>query len=200
MRNWPALQLRNATPVYEIELKFALADVSQVVDRLTRAHALPGKTIEQCDTYFRHPARDFAATNEALRLRSVGSENWWTYKGPVLDRQVKTRREIETRLGDGAQVASQFAETLQLLGFAAVRVVRKRRTAYHLERAGRAFEIAVDEVHELGAYLEVETLADETERASAQQALLDLAAELRLPASEKRSYLELLLEKDRQKS
>ena len=53
--------------MYEVEVKVA-ADHAAVRERLPdEAEALG--TVEQVDTYFDAPHRDFAATDEALRLR-----------------------------------------------------------------------------------------------------------------------------------
>ena len=66
-----------------------------------------GATIEppvvQVDQYFAHPARDFAQTDEALRLRRVGKQNFITYKGSKIDATTKTRREIELPLAPGEE-------------------------------------------------------------------------------------------------
>ena len=44
------------------------------------------------------PCRDFAQTDEALRIRTVGDTSFVTYKGPKLDATTKTRRELELPL------------------------------------------------------------------------------------------------------
>ena len=79
---------------FEVEQKFALDSVAEVEQRLAHWGAGSGVS-EQSDLYFNHPARDFAKTDEALRLRSVGDEHFITYKGPKLDATTKTRQEIE---------------------------------------------------------------------------------------------------------
>lgn len=185
--------------MYEVELKFRLPDPSAAIDCLSSWNARRDEPVDQTDTYFRHPARDFAQTDEALRLRSVGQRNWLTYKGPVIDRRTKTRREIETPLGDGPAMAGEFAEILSALGFEPVRTVRKRRAVWHLTREGRDIEVSLDDVAGLGTYLEVETLAADAQRAAAQQAILAVAAGIGLYEAERRSYLELLLEEDSKK-
>ena len=67
----------------------------------------------QIDCYYAHPVRDFAASDEALRLRQVGENNYITYKGPKLDTTTKTRREIEISLPDGLQSAAEAAELVE---------------------------------------------------------------------------------------
>lgn len=184
--------------MYEVELKFQLADTAPVMHRLAVLGARSAASVEQCDVYFNHPARDFAKTDEALRIRSFGESHVITYKGPVVDSQTKTRREIEIPIGD-REARDKFAEVLLLLGFRQVREVRKTRQPHHLEWRGRRFEVALDDVADLGPFIEVETLATETDRPAAIGAILSLAAELQLSDPERKSYLCLLLEKIGQK-
>src|SRR5207253_11380761 len=118
-------------------------------------------SIEQTDHYFKHPARDFAKTDEALRLRQVGAENFITYKGPRVDSTTKTRRELELPLPSGPEMNEQFAALLTALGFRPVGVVRKRRRKALLAWEGHKVELAVDEVAGLGSFLELEIAAED---------------------------------------
>lgn len=181
---------------YEIELKFPLVDVENMPRRLTGLGAVPDAPVSQCDRYFNHPSRDFAQTHEALRVRSVGSQCFVTYKGPVIDREVKTRREIELPVGRTAAEGAEFAEMLSLLGFREVRRVEKQRRPFHLEWIGIPLELALDDVSGLGSFLEIETLADDATRDARKAAVLSLASHLGLPEPERRSYLKMLLERD----
>ena len=70
--------------MYEVELKFRVADLPAVEGRLAALGARFAAPVEQVDRYFAHPARDFAQTDEALRLRRVGDEIAITWKGPRL--------------------------------------------------------------------------------------------------------------------
>lgn len=184
--------------MYEVELKFPLIDAQAVLRALDLCGASESRTVEQSDLYFNHPARDFAGSDEALRIRSVGQEHCVTYKGPVVDKQTKTRREIEVPL-TGADAGAQFAEMFRLLGFRPVREVRKRRRLLELIWQDRRVEVALDQVADLGEFLEIETLADESTRPAAVDAILALAARLGLTGPERKSYLALLLEKERGK-
>ena len=184
--------------MYEVELKFPLPDANAVIRRLAALGAEPHAPLEQCDLYFNHPDRDFEATDEALRIRSVGDRHLVTYKGPVVDANTKTRREIEV-LFEGTDAAEKFGEILKLLGFRPVREVRKRRQPYVCTWQDRRFEITVDEVAGLGQFVEIETQADEAGRAAAVEAILAFASPFQLGSPEKRSYLCLLLERDHKK-
>ena len=86
--------------MYEVEQKYPLADVAAVEAALARLGATWHATVEQVDRYFNHPCRDFAATDEALRLRRTDQALAITWKGPRLDATAKTRRELELPLAD----------------------------------------------------------------------------------------------------
>ena len=181
---------------YEVELKFRLDDATQMQARLAALGAIRGEVQTQCDQYFAHPVRDFATTDEALRIRSIGEENRITFKGPVIDKATKTRHESELTFQSGAAAAEQLAGIWEDLGFRRVRKVQKSRQLYSLQWNARDLEICLDRVEGLGEFLEIETIADEAEKTMAQQTILSLAAELQLTAPERPSYLEMLLTAD----
>ncbi len=184
----------------EIEVKYPDADFGDLERRLAAWGAAEGEPCDQADLYFNAPDRDFARTDEALRLRRVGEANRVTYKGPKRDARTKTRAEIEVGLDSGAAAAADFARLLTHLGYRPVTVVRKRRRTFHLERDGFPIEVALDEVEGLGRFAELEIQAPEECLAAARAALLTAAGELGLKDQERRAYLQLLLEKEEGKS
>src|SRR6476620_12740854 len=117
---------------YEVEQKHHVPDEAALVTLLqTRGGSLE-KPIEQSDQYFAHPCRDFATTDEALRIRVVGDKSFVTYKGPKIDKTTKTRREIELPLDPADHDGSKFASLLAALGFTPVAIVRKRRRTFRV--------------------------------------------------------------------
>ena len=179
----------------EVELKFRVESLARLAGALASLGARPAEPVTQVDQYFAHPSRDFGQTDEALRIRSVAAQNYITYKGPKLDAATKTRREIELSLSPGEAAAGEFGELLGALGFRPVARVRKVRTTHALAWQSRPIEIAIDRVDGLGTFVEIETAADESELDDARDAVLSLARKLGLTADERRSYLEMLLEK-----
>ena len=177
----------------EIEQKFPVESLKQVHQALAALGASFESAVNQVDLYFAHPSRDFAQTDEALRLRRVGQENCMTYKGPKLDPQTKTRREIELPLAGGKRSFEESAELLESLGFRATREVCKARQPGVIRWEGREVHLALDEVEGLGTYLELEIVAGESEREGAQGCILSLAKKLSLERSERRGYLEMLI-------
>lgn len=180
---------------YEVEMKFPLGEGQDLVPHLLGLGAVEHETVKQADRYFNHPARDFAQTDEAFRLRSVGDENCVTYKGPKLDPVAKTRHEIEIEYARGPGNAVEFAEMLALLGFRESLTVHKTRRVFHLKWRERKVEVLLDRVEQLGEFVEIETIADDVDREAAKQCVLSLAAELGLESPERRSYLRMLIER-----
>lgn len=178
---------------YEVEQKHVTEDLAAKRRALEELDARFSEPVVQVDRYFAHPARDFARTDEALRVRSVGPRNFVTYKGPKVDETTKTRREIELPLAEGDQGRDGFSELLVALGFEPVAEVRKKRTTAELVWRDLSVEAALDEVEGLGAFVELEIEAEEDALNQARDAIASLAERLKLGPGERRSYLELLL-------
>lgn len=178
---------------FEVEQKFRVTSFTGIRAGLEQLGVASQPAIEQVDIYFNHPARDFAETDEALRLRRVGERNCVTYKGPKSDLETKTRREIELSIEPAEAGFEQFSELLVALGFARVAEVRKRRTVFSIAWKGWPVVVALDEVDSLGRFVEVELTCDESHLDEARRTLSELVKGLKLTKSERRSYLELLL-------
>jgi len=187
-----------------------------VRERLADAGAGRVATVAQADTYFDAPHREFAETDEALRVRRVATadpqferdrplpklvdavldgeehasgESRVTYKGPLVEAQSKTREEFETGVDDG----DVMRELLARLGFEPAATVRKLREKHELD----GFTVLLDAVEDVGEYVEVETEVDgeaavEAAREDAYELLRSLGLD---PGDQVRtSYLGLQLE------
>lgn len=177
----------------EIEQKFAFADFAAIEQHLSEWQAWRGEEHAEADHYFNAPDRDFARTDEAFRLRRIGSANFLTYKGPKQRGAIKVRTELEIALRDGKQAAEEFMQLLVHLGYRPVAVVRKQRRHFHLTRGGFGLTVCLDEVEHLGRFAEVEIVAPEEQADAAKIVLAETAAALGLTEVERRSYLNLLL-------
>ena len=192
----------------EIELKFPLGPhddacehenrITTIWSRIVALAGAPAPIVRQVDRYFAHPCRNFAATDEAFRLRLDGDQLRATYKGPRLDTTTKTRAEIELPLmtvteTDATALLESHTQLWLAVGFRPVLDVGKYRTPWMLTRDGAQIHILLDEVDGLGTFVELETLAEEIDRLDRTEVLLQVASELGLTASERRSYLELLM-------
>ncbi|EMA62934.1 class IV adenylate cyclase [Halorubrum lipolyticum] len=198
--------------MYEVEIKVP-AEADAVRERLREAGAERVDARRQRDAYYDAPHRDFAETDEALRIRresplpaeappdspndgrsdeaSTAETTKVTYKGPLLDEGSKTRVEHETAVDDGEAMAG----VLSGLGFEPAAVVEKRREFWSF--AG--FTVTLDAVDGVGEFVEIEREVDdegaiEATRDEAMEALdrlgLDGDSQVRT------SYLGLLLAGD----
>ena len=175
---------------YEVEQKHRVDEGWDLAIRLAAYGAKLGEPMYQSDQYFAHPCRDFAQTDEALRIRTAGGRSFVTYKGPKVDKKTKTRREVELPLDS----AEQFAELLQALGFSPVATVQKERRPFTVHFAGRDIDGAYDIVSDLGVFVELELKTDEAGLDDAKRTIAELANKLDLGPSVRSSYLEMLLE------
>jgi adenylate cyclase, class 2 len=180
---------------FEVEVKYRAVDHDHLVECLLQAGAVAGPVVDHVDTYFSHPVRDFARTNEAFRIRRLGQENRITYKGPRRSGPTKTREEIEIPVAPGPDQFERLLKLLENLGFRPIATVRKRRESFHLAFHEHELEIALDTAEGLGPFAEIEALArGEADLPAAQKAVLTLAGCLGLTEVEPRSYLKMVLE------
>ena len=182
----------------EIELKFPIQSpetLDSVRSRFVASGGVAHLVSNQSDEYLNDPLRDFAKQDKALRIRSHDGRYFMTFKGPGLDAVAKIRKEIEMPL-ESAACAEQLREAFLGIGFVSVAKVSKKRETMTLNWKGKAVEICLDEVDEVGSFVEVELVVeDDGDIESAKQTLLSLAKEVGLSGPIKTSYLELLLDR-----
>jgi adenylate cyclase class 2 len=179
---------------YEVEQKHRVEDGWDVAIRLAAYGGRLREPVGQTDRYFAHPCRDFAQTDEALRVRTEGGKSFVTYKGPKIDKKSKTRHEIELPIDSSDIDGKDFIELLQAVGFSPVDVVRKTRRPFTIHYAGRDVQGAYDIVDRVGVFVELELKVDEAELEDAKRVIGELAGKLDLGPSIRRSYLEMLLD------
>ena len=169
----------------EIEAKAYVEDIGKIERILSEMGAHREGTCYQTDSYFNHPSRNFAQTDEALRIRISNSDTFLTYKGPKIDSFTKTREELEIHIDD-PDISRLL---LERLGFQFIAQVKKERTMYGYED----LHICLDDVEGLGTFIEVEIQEKDLEKGRSKA--LGFLKQLHLYRLETRSYLELLLEK-----
>jgi adenylate cyclase class 2 len=179
--------------MYEVELKVS-ADHGTVREALEQAGASHVESVTQEDTYYDAPDRDFAETDEALRVRREVTDDGETrtavtYKGPLVDEHSKTREEAETYVEDDEAMHA----VLSGLGYEAAATVTKEREQYDLDGC----TVTLDAVEGLGEFVEVElevesdkALTDARSRAASVLETLGLDPDNQI----RTSYLDLLLD------
>jgi adenylate cyclase class 2 len=179
--------------VIEVEIKVKIDNPSSIRSNLEKLGCIYFDNQIQSDTYYNagDNSRDFARTDEALRIRRIGEISFITYKGPKLHTLSKSRKEIEIEIKDPTGAYG----ILTALGFTQVMTVIKSRDIYRLDQ----YEISLDTVKGLGDFLEIETTAEfESEVPSKVDSLFGLLGELGIKQEDTitKSYLELLLLKN----
>lgn len=188
---------------FEIEQKFQVPDLQacriQIMD-LFEVHRQ--SKVQQTDQYLFHPVRDFAATDEAFRIRSIKIAGQaecvcLTYKGPRLkhtpdSHEFKTRHEVEVPVMTDEDSLSKLSEMFSMLGFEPAMVVKKHRERLRIKFHGWDVEFALDQVQGLGAFLELEVVAQHDQIAEGQEILTSIVEQLGLSDPITDSYLELL--------
>ncbi|ELZ25000.1 adenylate cyclase [Halosimplex carlsbadense 2-9-1] len=189
--------------MYEVEVKVR-ADHETVESALDGAGAEFVDSVIQEDTYYDAPHRNFAETDEALRIRRErepeapgdaeaedGTETTKiTYKGPLLEAESKSREEHETSVADREAVVGIFDG----LGFEPAATVRKERAHYRLD----GYTVTLDSVDGLGEFVEVETETEDDDIEAAREGARAVLDDLGLDPTEqiRTSYLGLLLADD----
>lgn len=178
--------------MYEVELKVRAAH-DEVRVRLNELDAERVGRVEQTDTYYDAPHREFGETDEALRLRRETrgdgeTTTRLTYKGPLVEAESKTRTEYET----GVEASETMDTILVRLGFSPAAVVEKERARYRVD----GYAVTLDTVADLGEFVEVER-ETEADVESVREGAFEVLRRLDLDPDEqiRTSYLGLLLER-----
>ena len=141
--------------------------------------------------YYNEPNRDFKKTDEALRIRVSNGHAEVTYKGPKIDTETKAREEINVKIDD----YQKFNNILEVLNFKRIKSVDKIQRHYECE----GLSVMIDEVRDLGRFLEVEVLVEGNIEA-AKERIFSLLKRIGLDKEKltRESYLELLLKNERE--
>ena len=172
----------------EIELKVRIPSLDPVREQLKAKNARFCGRVHEHDIYYNAPHRDFAKTDEAVRVRYTDDHAVVTYKGPKIKKfGLKAREELNFAVESG----ETFETMLVRLGFTRTTEVNKWRENYKLENAS----ISLDTVDELGTFAEIEVIAgDEADNPTAmiERIANEIGAEGEPILA---SYLELILDK-----
>ncbi len=172
----------------EVEVKARVYDPRLMERSIIALGALPIGIEAQVDTYYSAPYRDFAKTDEALRIRVQDNKCFLTYKGARMDSISKTRKEYEVEVND----ADNMGNILSSLNFTPVATIVKKRKKYMLGE----FIISLDEVRNLGDFMEVEvSIRDSTSHEDKVESIFRLFEKLGISRDDsiRKSYLEMIL-------
>ena len=132
----------------EIEAKIKVAGLAEHAARLRELGANErGRAVQQ-DAFFDRPDGSLRSGDEGLRLRQECGSSVLCYKGSRQGGRYKAREEIQFTVSD----AEQGRAFLEALGFEATLAFEKRRWLWELQGC----QVCLDEVVELGTFVEVE--------------------------------------------
>ncbi len=139
----------------EIEVKAHLKDAKKVIEKLKKSGCILSEPIRQIDTVYSKivgNVEQYLTNDHFLRIREKSDGTFvFTVKKP-LSKAVLTKAEHETEIKD----AKELEQALFLMGYKiANKVIKVRRTTHMGE-----FEICIDEVEKLGAFIEIEKMSD----------------------------------------
>ena len=187
---------------YEVEVKLPITNIESIEEIILQAGGVRLNSEIQSDIYFDHPCRSFSVTDESIRLRhrtpfddSTLSDSGYspielTYKGPKIDKKTKTRIEYTTDLGSIEPITAILTHT----GFKRVATITKHRVFFDID----GITVSIDDVDDVGQYIELELIADGKERMNtARERILSLLKTMGLDENlmVRESYLELYLER-----
>lgn len=168
----------------EIEAKYRLEDPAALRERLATCGAKRSAHVLETNRIFDTADGRLRSSDCGLRLRtcrSLGDKQQLsatlTYKGPRAAGEMKIREEVETVVSN----PSASMTILQHLGFSEVVLYEKRRETWQLD----ACEVCLDELPQLGWFVEIEGPGVEAVKAVAGR----LALETTLPLCE--TYIEM---------
>ncbi len=138
----------------ESEMKFKVEDVSELESKILSIDFVFEKEINQEDLYFSPAHKKFAGTKKYyLRLRKQSDDNCnFAYHEVIDDLQTK---EVEVKISG----YTNFVEILNKLDFTLDCIVKKDRRVFK----NNLFEITLDKVENLGAFIELEYIGGSAE-------------------------------------
>jgi len=147
----------------EIEVKARIADKAALLQKLEELGCHLSEPVSQKDRVFVPNGAPLPVPNgtNVLRIREQGGKIIFTLKQPLTNQLDCIEREL------AIDDAEAMADIFGLLGFwESARVNKLRRKGKHQD-----LEICVDEVDELGSFIEVEKLAESADSAEVQDEL-----------------------------
>ncbi|MDV0441214.1 class IV adenylate cyclase [Methanorbis furvi] len=178
----------------EIEIKVKVPALEPIRNNLEKYGAVLIAEQDEHDIYYNAPHKDFAQTDEALRVRYTKNQTCGkimppnvTYKGPKVGHEgFKAREEVIVDLSSG----EEFGVILERLNFRKTAEVVKHREIYQCEKA----IVTLDNVAGVGTFSEIEADFSLTED-EAIAAIESVAAAAGITGERlTKSYLEILLD------
>jgi len=156
----------------EIEIKAKFENKEKIKENLISLSAKKENEKNQIDEYYNHPSRDIRKTNEYIRLRYKNGENKGIFAYHInISDGVNKEFEVEIKNID------IYKQILNKLGFSILGVINKKRETYNLGD----FKITIDEVKDIGNFIEVEVDGKESEVDEKKKQCLEIIEKIGIP-------------------
>ena len=177
----------------EIEIRVVVTDYNAVESILQQKTSFTWEK-SQKDVYFAPEEKDFYSYKpEYLRIRHQEWKNTITYwYCHVKDWELIKIDEYETTVGN----AETITDILTNLHYHQQATVTKQRKSFSYKN----FDLELDVIEELGAFLEVEITSHDTTYEEAKQSCYDVLDELWIHREEKANhtwYIDMIIEKNK---
>lgn len=140
----------------EIEVKAYLKDLEETIKKLSSLGCILSEPVRQVDTVYTKivgNVGEYLKNDHFLRIREKSDGKIiFTVKKPLSKTSLtKSEQEVEVKS------AKELEEALFMMGYnRANKVIKLRRTTHFKE-----FEICIDEVEQLGSFIEIEKISEE---------------------------------------
>lgn len=158
----------------EVEIKVKAENLDKVREQIQSLGTLR-KAVHQIDEYYTPVHRDFHGTvplKEWLRIRTNPNRSVFEYSQAFYKENgdLDYANEYETQIAE----PEELKKILEFLDFKKVVVVDKNREYWNCGK----FEVALDEVSDLGSFVEVEAKGDFADTKEAREACIEFLSQL----------------------
>lgn len=137
----------------EIETKFKTKNLEAIKKKLVKLGAVFSDEVDQKDEWYRWKGQELASQHPGSFMIRIRNQNGVFYFGTKeLTNKTGVWIEYELQISD----AEEMKKIINQLGFTKVFTLTKKRIPGRLEEFG----LCLDDVKELGKYLEVEVISD----------------------------------------
>lgn len=141
----------------EIEVKAYLKNKKQIIEKLQSLGCTFDTPVFQNSMEFssiENPTlEEYLKPNFFLRIRTTNGKHVFSIKKPIIDEHPLSKIEHETEIINRKELESLLA----VMGYFPSLQIKKERLIGHID----GYEICLDEVENLGSFIEIEKMSDE---------------------------------------
>ncbi|MHC1627373.1 MAG: class IV adenylate cyclase [Candidatus Nezhaarchaeales archaeon] len=173
----------------EVEVKVAIdeKEKEEIIKKLN-SHGEPLGAYSEEDLFFRNVHDASYGKNKTLKLRRRNDEIKLIFKCKGANEEFKENLEIEVKIDE--HDANNVLQLLKYLGFEESTTIKKKRIAYRVDDCF----VNLDDVENLGLFVEIEVLTDEHKRGEAHEKIRKVLSILGISGKKliRCSYVEML--------